>query len=164
MFANSIIFFGRVAENIEILVDLEILELVNVFKSLKLKPDKISITEIESFLNNKNISSDDSTLINEVSLRFQYLERLKDAIIFLPLKPPMQYYYVSSPFGMRIHPRTKKKQMHKGIDMAGTWQEEVRASADGQVVFSGKPTKLKSASSHTSDSVSYTHLRAHETV
>ena len=119
-------------------VDLEILELVNVFKSLKLKPDKISIAEIESFLNNKNISSDDSTLINEVSLRFQYLERLKDAIIFLPLKPPMQYYYVSSPFGMRIHPRTKKKQMHKGIDMAGTWQEEVRASADGQVIFSGR--------------------------
>ena len=25
--------------------------------------------------------------------------------------------------------------MHKGIDMAGTWQEEVRASADGQVIF-----------------------------
>ena len=50
----------------------------------------------------------------------------------------MQYYYVSSPFGMRIHPRTKKKQMHKGIDMAGTWQEEVRASADGQVIFSGR--------------------------
>ncbi len=119
-------------------VDLEILELVNVFKSLKLQPDKINISEIESFLNNKSLSSNDSTLINQVSLRFQYLETLKDAIIFLPLKPPMQYYYVSSPFGMRVHPKTKKKQMHKGIDMAGTWQEEVRASADGNVVFSGR--------------------------
>ena len=119
-------------------IDLEIIELVNVFKSLKLKPDKISLQEVESFLNNKELSPNDSTLINHVSLRFQYLEMLKDAIIFLPLKPPMQYYYVSSPFGMRVHPKTKKKQMHKGIDMAGTWQEEVRASADGKVVFSGR--------------------------
>tara|TARA_B100000989_G_C19519184_1_gene463230 strand:+ start:624 stop:1946 length:1323 start_codon:yes stop_codon:yes gene_type:complete len=119
-------------------VDLEIIELVNVFKSLKLKPDKISLEEVEAFLNNKELSPNDSALINQVSLRFQYLEMLKDAIIFLPLKPPMQYYYVSSPFGMRIHPKTKKKQMHKGIDMAGTWQEEVRASADGKVVFSGR--------------------------
>ena len=80
----------------------------------------------------------DSDLIDEISTRFQYLDKLKDAIIYLPLKPPMQYYYVSSPFGKRIHPRTKKYQMHKGIDMAGTWQEEVRAAADGVVFFSGR--------------------------
>ena len=80
----------------------------------------------------------DHDLIEGTSLRFQYLEELKNAIIYLPLKPPMQYYYVSSPYGFRIHPRTKKKQMHHGIDMAGTWQEEVRASADGFVKFSGR--------------------------
>ena len=28
--------------------------------------------------------------------------------------------------------------MHHGIDMAGTWQEEVRAPADGYVSFSGE--------------------------
>ena len=50
----------------------------------------------------------------------------------------MQYYYVSSPYGLRIHPKSKRKQMHHGIDMAGTWQEEVRAPADGFVSFSGR--------------------------
>ena len=77
-------------------------------------------------------------LIDHTSLRFQFIEQLKNAIIFLPLKPPMQYYYVSSPYGFRIHPKTKRKQMHHGIDMAGTWQEEVRAPADGFVVSSGR--------------------------
>ena len=50
----------------------------------------------------------------------------------------MQYYYVSSPYGLRIHPKSKLKQMHHGIDMAGTWQEEVRAPADGYISFSGR--------------------------
>ena len=49
-------------------------------------------------------------LIEDTSLRFQHLEELKNAIIFLPLKPPMQYYYVSSPYGFRIHPKTKEEQ------------------------------------------------------
>ena len=50
----------------------------------------------------------------------------------------MQYYYVSSPYGFRIHPKSKLRQMHHGIDMAGTWQEEVRAPADGYISFSGR--------------------------
>ena len=119
-------------------IDLEILELVNVFKTLKLKPDNLDLSNIESLENSNLFESKDSELIEEISYRFNLLDKLKEAMIFLPLKPPMQYYYVSSPFGMRIHPKTKKKQMHKGIDMAGTWQEEVRASANGVVLFSGR--------------------------
>ena len=119
-------------------INLEILELVNVFKTLKLKPDSIDLNEIENLRKESKNNSTDTKLIEDLSLSFHYLENLKHAIIYLPLKPPMQYYYVSSPFGMRVHPKTKKKQMHKGIDMAGTWQEEVRASANGTVVFSGR--------------------------
>ncbi len=119
-------------------INLEILELVNVFKTLKLKPDSIDLNEIENLRKESKNNSTDTKLIEDLSLSFHYLESLKHAIIYLPLKPPMQYYYVSSPFGMRVHPKTKKKQMHKGIDMAGTWQEEVRASANGTVVFSGR--------------------------
>ena len=119
-------------------IDLEIIELVNVFKTLKLQPDNIDLTEVDNFAKNNLLLTKDLELIDELSSRFNYLDRLKEAIIFLPLKPPMQYYYVSSQYGMRVHPKTKKKQMHKGIDMAGTWQEEVRASANGFVVFSGR--------------------------
>ncbi len=119
-------------------LDLEILQLVNVFKMLKLKPDNIDIAEIDSLLGESSNMNSDEDLIESTSIRFQYLEELKNAIVFLPLKPPMQYYYVSSSYGLRIHPKTKKKQMHYGIDMAGTWQEEVRASADGYVVSAGR--------------------------
>jgi len=103
-----------------------------------LKPDNIDLREIQEFTKSNLLASEDAKLIDQLSSRFHFLEKLKDAIIYLPLKPPMQYYYVSSPFGMRIHPKTKRKQMHKGIDMAGTWQEEVRASANGIVFFSGR--------------------------
>ena len=121
-------------------LDQEILQLVNVFKTLRLKPDEINLTEIESFLKPgvESFSVDNNKLIDHTSLRFQFIEELKNAIVFLPLKPPMQYYYVSSPYGFRIHPKTKLKQMHYGIDMAGTWQEEVRAPADGFVVSAGR--------------------------
>ena len=119
-------------------IDLEILELVNVFKTLNLIPDNIDLTTLDKLSENNLFESKDSELIDEISFRFNYLDKLKEAMIFLPLKPPMQYYYVSSPFGMRIHPKSKKKQMHKGIDMAGTWQEEVRASANGKILFSGR--------------------------
>ena len=119
-------------------LDREILQLVNVFKTLNLTPDDMKIIEIEKLTKEFSGSLSDQDLIESTSLRFQYLEDLKNAIVYLPLKPPMQYYYVSSPYGLRIHPKTKKKQMHHGIDMAGTWQEEVRASADGYVAFSGR--------------------------
>ena len=49
----------------------------------------------------------------------------------------MEHYYVSSPYGKRKHPVTGKFRMHHGIDLAGTWQENVSVSADGTVVFAG---------------------------
>jgi murein DD-endopeptidase MepM/ murein hydrolase activator NlpD len=119
-------------------IDLEILQLVSVFESLKIKPENFDIQKINSLLKETIKVTDDENLIDHTSLRFQILEDLKEAIIYVPLKPPMQYYYVSSSYGFRIHPKTKRKQMHHGIDMAGTWQEEVRAPADGYVSFSGR--------------------------
>ncbi len=120
-------------------IDTEILQLLSVFKQLKLEPEKLNIEIINNLLaENISIVEDNEDLLDYTSLRFQILEDLKDAIIYVPLKPPMQYYYVSSPYGLRIHPKSKRKQMHHGIDMAGTWQEEVRAPADGFVSFSGR--------------------------
>ena len=106
--------------------------MIDVFESLNLKPDNIEL-DVKSFLK-RNQLDHEHNLIENTSMRFQLLEDLKDAIIYLPLKPPMQYYYISSHYGYRIHPKSKLRQMHYGIDMAGTWQEEVRAPADGFVL------------------------------
>lgn len=115
-------------------IDQEILDLMNVFLTLNLKPDNIDLNIVSDFAKNDLNANNDKKIIDQLSKRFHFLESLKDAIIYLPLKPPMEYYYVSSPYGMRIHPKTKKRQMHKGIDMAGTWQEEVRAASNGMVL------------------------------
>ena len=55
----------------------------------------------------------------------------------IPLKPPMLYFYISSEYGYRTHPVLKKKTFHHGIDLAGTWQEDIQASAPGPGVFAG---------------------------
>ena len=49
----------------------------------------------------------------------------------------MEHYYVTSKYGNRKHPVTKKWRFHHGIDLAGTWQENIKVSADGIVTFAG---------------------------
>jgi murein DD-endopeptidase MepM/ murein hydrolase activator NlpD len=56
----------------------------------------------------------------------------------IPFKTPMLYFYISSDYGYRKHPKTGAKAFHHGIDLAGTWQENVRATAPGTVVFADR--------------------------
>ncbi|MBT6415259.1 M23 family metallopeptidase [Candidatus Puniceispirillum sp.] len=66
------------------------------------------------------------------------LDDHRSALRKIPFKPPMLYFYISSNYGYRKHPVTKKKVFHHGIDLAGTWQEDILASAPGTVTFAGK--------------------------
>ncbi|MDB2389618.1 M23 family metallopeptidase [Alphaproteobacteria bacterium] len=66
------------------------------------------------------------------------LDNHRSALRKIPFKPPMLYFYISSNYGYRIHPVTKKKVFHHGIDLAGTWQEDILASAPGTVTFAGR--------------------------
>ena len=55
----------------------------------------------------------------------------------IPFKPPMLYFYISSDYGNRKHPKTGKVAFHHGVDLAGTWQENVRVTAPGTVIYAG---------------------------
>jgi len=55
----------------------------------------------------------------------------------LPLKSPLRYYYITSPYGMRTNKKTGVTRFHHGIDLAGTWRAELRPSASGVVGFAG---------------------------
>ena len=66
------------------------------------------------------------------------LDNHRSALRKIPFKPPMLYFYISSNYGYRVHPVTKKKVFHHGIDLAGTWQEDILASASGTVTFAGR--------------------------
>jgi murein DD-endopeptidase MepM/ murein hydrolase activator NlpD len=45
---------------------------------------------------------------------------------------------VTSPFGLRIHPITGRRELHKGVDLAAKMRTPVRAAAAGLVRFAGR--------------------------
>lgn len=56
----------------------------------------------------------------------------------VPSGKPTEYVRISSPFGTRVHPITRKKHTHKGIDLAAPKMTPIYATADGEVTFSGR--------------------------
>ncbi len=119
-------------------VDNELLQMENVFKLIKVKLKNDDLVSIASIIkDNKSIDPDSDDFFRSLKTRLNLLAIYKDALQNIPLKPPMEHYYVSSPYGPRKHPVTGKYRMHHGIDLAGTWQENISVSADGIVVFAG---------------------------
>ncbi len=72
----------------------------------------------------------------EASLaRWQSLQTLLKQ---LPLARPVDVGYVTSSFGKRHDPMTKRSAFHSGIDMSGPKNASVIATAPGVVTFSGR--------------------------
>ena len=65
-------------------------------------------------------------------------EGLQQVLKTLPLTPPADHYYVSSGFGKRRDPFTKRWEMHYGLDLAGPLKTFVRATAAGVVTYAGR--------------------------
>ena len=119
-------------------VDNELSQMENVFSLINVKLNDKDLVSLKSITNkNKIIDPDSDDFFRSLKERINLLSIYKDALQNIPLKPPMDHYYVSSPYGPRKHPVTGKYRMHHGIDLAGTWQENVSVSADGTVVFAG---------------------------
>ena len=53
------------------------------------------------------------------------------------LRSPLNYSFISSYFGMRLHPITKKVWLHNGVDYAAPHGTPVVSSADGKVIHKG---------------------------
>ena len=64
-----------------------------------------------------------------------YLENLFNSI---PFTSPMKRYYISSRYGIRIDPITKRKMNHYGIDFAGPIGTKIYSTAPGIVKFAGR--------------------------
>ena len=119
-------------------VDNELYQMENVFNLINVKLNDTDLVSLKSIIDkNKIIDPDSDEFFRSLKERINLLSIYKDALQNIPLKPPMEHYYVSSPYGPRKHPVTGKYRMHHGIDLAGTWQENITVSADGTVVFAG---------------------------
>ena len=119
-------------------VDNELMQMENVFKLINVKLNDNDLVSFKSIVKqNDSFDPESDDFYRNLKTRINLLSIYKDALQNIPLKPPMEHYYVSSPYGPRKHPVTGKYRMHHGIDLAGTWQENVSVSADGTVVFAG---------------------------
>jgi len=74
-------------------------------------------------------SSDSLTLSKH---EFKLLSRL------IPNGKPLKYKRISTRYGFRIHPLTKRKQFHPANDLTADVGTPIQAPADGVVVYAGK--------------------------
>ncbi len=76
---------------------------------------------------------EDQVFLNNAKLTFsQRLELLGAEFL-----KPVSYISISSGYGFRIHPISKKRAFHKGVDLRGPLGSNVYAAKGGRVIFSG---------------------------
>ena len=105
------------------------------------------VERIEAMMDRLGISPDgqpepwDSTLVpaeQHVPALYMHRDSWRDLLHLIPLKAPLRYYYVTSPYGMRTNKKTGVRRFHHGVDLAGTWRAQLRPSASGVVTFAGR--------------------------
>jgi murein DD-endopeptidase MepM/ murein hydrolase activator NlpD len=110
----------------------------NKFYSIQIKSKVKDIDELNSKLDEiqtiigfgKNATKEE---ITKKALGAINLNHKKYTLIVIPNGKPLEKYRLSSNFGYRINPITKKRQFHRGLDMAAPRNTPIRATADGIV-------------------------------
>ncbi|MDO9576345.1 MAG: M23 family metallopeptidase [Candidatus Cloacimonadales bacterium] len=74
------------------------------------------------------------------------------------LKSPLNYKRITSYFGKRVHPITKKVSTHNGVDYAAAYGTPVEATADGTVIYAAWHPN------HTGNTVKIRHTNGYETL
>jgi len=64
-----------------------------------------------------------------------YLIVLEKLVKSLPLSQPMKNYYMSSGFGTRIDPITRRHTPHRGLDFVGPNREKIISPSSGKVIL-----------------------------
>ncbi|ADC61111.1 M23 family metallopeptidase [Allochromatium vinosum] len=94
----------------------------------------------------KELADELSTLVVLVQDRERKLDRLADRVLEQQPRAagaqlggwPVRSGYISSPYGVRVHPVRNTRQFHEGVDFATKRGSPILAVADGLVVFSGR--------------------------
>lgn len=110
-------------------------------KILELASSQSTIAQGGPFIELKNGINDsviDSQPFDDLYIKKSNLKDLEMAIAFLPIAIPAEKYYISSKFGVRRDPITKKWASHKGLDLAGWHKTPINAGGDGVVTRAGR--------------------------
>ena len=92
----------------------------------------------------KEIASELGSVVSLLKDRKRKLEILEEAIKgkdltakSVPAGWPVRSGYITSNYGMRVHPIRRRVHFHTGVDFAAPYGTPVQAVADGVVTFSG---------------------------
>ena len=83
------------------------------------------------------IEDEESNVTNLIYDKSYRLELLRNIFLSVPLAAPMEKYYVTSSYGYRKDPYTKRRAFHKGIDLGAAWGSDIVSTASGKVSFVG---------------------------
>lgn len=132
----------RNISNVEILVNSRVNGLNDVLRELSLEDNAKEIYNVNyknlDLATNENTILKNSVLVKKgdfINLKnnIKYMNFLESFLNSIPIAKPMKNYYISSKFGSRVDPFTKKVKLHKGLDFAGPYNSPIYAPADGTV-------------------------------
>lgn len=118
----------------------QILKIPNVRGIYYRKPCELNCLEIIS----KEYNIDSSKILYDDKEKLYFIPggkiENKEKMFFLgkAFSPPLESYILTSQFGKRLDPFTKKETFHGGVDLAAPEGSPVYAAADGIVEFVGK--------------------------
>ncbi len=79
-----------------------------------------------------------AVLLARLDARLERWSALRQAVRHLPLAIPLDQYRISSAYGRRQDPLTKRHARHLGVDFVAPFGTPIRATAPGVVVFAGQ--------------------------
>lgn len=76
--------------------------------------------------------------VTEIAARLEEARYYEDMVNSLPLGDPVRVEYrLTSPFGIRTDPFTRRPNWHGGLDIAAYFRAPVTATGPGKVIFAG---------------------------
>ena len=95
---------------------------------------RIPVASIEAYLPDKNVLKKGEVIfLPHAKFSNPKRERLFGGFFITPVKG-----YLTSKYGLRLHPIKKRKLFHSGADIGGNKGEPVYAAASGEVIYAGK--------------------------
>jgi murein DD-endopeptidase MepM/ murein hydrolase activator NlpD len=103
-------------------------------------PDTTNISPIAFSRKNKNIddklnkNNNNDNFANNIE-KLAYLENFFNSV---PFASPLKRFYITSGFGKRYDPFSRKKAFHYGLDVAGPYGSKILSTAPGIIKFAGR--------------------------
>ena len=123
---------------------LEILEKKIIFlENIFSKTRAYDLTKLDNIKNENEIGGPLEIEDQENKVAFAIYDKaarfelLREVFLSVPLATPIEKYYITSSYGYRKDPYTKRRAFHKGIDLGAAWGTDILATASGEISFVG---------------------------